>query len=320
MNILTSTCGRLKTDPCTPPLLKNLLVQSADYHFYSYDVGKLLVQEFQVAQNSVQIFHLISHLEEEYSFALEPDSTYLIINLVNTFNAQLDHSELKLYENGICFFKMKQGKVLWKSASAHEHKFILIKLSSDNFQNWCSRHSYFSSQVELFPNLKTEFISKFVATPKILNLYHHLEEEENNSFREIHLNHLIESCIKLLNKKAFPHASKLKDDEIQNIYLFKHILQYNMQNDISIEDISKELGLNERRLRTGFRRIYGVSIFEYILHLRMENARRLIDQSNIKINKIAYLVGYQSKFTFAAAFRKYFKNKPSYTRRIKSDE
>ncbi|WP_126971273.1 AraC family transcriptional regulator [Gynurincola endophyticus] len=318
MNILTSTCGRLSPEPCIPVLLQSLLIQDANQQYFEFEVGKLLWQKSDFGECYFEQYHFFNRVEEDYTISLQADTTYLLVNLLHTFQGRLDQSEIELYERGFYFFRSEDGRILWNAKANHEYKFVLIALNEEMVNSFFIKYPHLSVTLAMQKNSKTDIISKYTFTPKLLNLYHLLENTHQQEMQQKVLLNIVEGCLSQMNSKPFPHASKLKEHEINRIYLFKHILQDQMHTEISIESIANDLGLNERRLRTGFRRIYGVSIFEYLLYLRMERAMVLISHSSIKINKIANMVGYQSKFTFAAAFRKYFKNKPSFKRREKS--
>lgn len=319
MNIFSSTCGRLNSNPCVPSILKSALIKNAVCQYYSFDLGKLLFQEKQLQGLSVYIFHFFSQLEDDYNFNIDFNQVYLLLNFTNTFQASWDENNIQLYEHGFCFLKSTKGKITWKAKSSHEYKFVLIALSPELVDQLTQEQSTFPQNIICFPQSEKIYLSQWVMPPKTVKTYFDFEKKEEGNHQSKLMLEVVRSCIQQMEIKPFPHANKLKEKEIESIYLFKHILQSQLQKDVDIVLISQQLGMNERRLRTGFRRVYGVSIFEYILFLRMENANNLIIYSTIKINKIANLVGYQSKFTFAAAFRKYFNNRPSFNRRIKTN-
>ena len=68
-------------------------------------------------------------------------------------------------------------------------------------------------------------------------------------------------------------------------------------------ELAKLVALNEHKLKTGFREIYGKSIYEYIRSIRMENASHLLENMDLSISEIAGMVGYVNTSHFAAAFR-----------------
>ena len=60
-----------------------------------------------------------------------------------------------------------------------------------------------------------------------------------------------------------------------------------------------------------FNNEFGCGIYEYVLRVRMEKARELIADPNIKIQSIAQMLGYSDNNYFSKAFRNFFKISPS---------
>jgi AraC-like DNA-binding protein len=81
-----------------------------------------------------------------------------------------------------------------------------------------------------------------------------------------------------------------------------------------IEDLTREFGLNRNKLCTGFRSLFGVSIFDFASGLRMDRAHRLLRESQLSVMEIALSVGYSSAGAFSSAFHRYFGFSPSEAR------
>jgi AraC-like DNA-binding protein len=78
-----------------------------------------------------------------------------------------------------------------------------------------------------------------------------------------------------------------------------------------IEDLTREFGLNRNKLCSGFRSLFGVSIFDFVSGLRMGEARRLLCSSSLSVSEVALAVGYSSAGAFSSAFNRYFGYPPS---------
>ncbi|PHS78147.1 MAG: hypothetical protein COB59_08635 [Rhodospirillaceae bacterium] len=84
-----------------------------------------------------------------------------------------------------------------------------------------------------------------------------------------------------------------------------------------ISELSEIAGLSERRLNAAFRKLYGGTIFETIRNLRLDEARKMLEQTDIAIKKIAWQVGYEHSTIFTNAFTAKFGTSPaSYPRLI----
>ncbi len=91
----------------------------------------------------------------------------------------------------------------------------------------------------------------------------------------------------------------------------KKILSANYYSPPTIHELSKMVVLNEYKLKTAFRDMYGKSIYKYIRSLRMKNARHLLENMDLSISEIAGMVGYVNTSHFAAAFRNEYGLNPS---------
>lgn len=99
----------------------------------------------------------------------------------------------------------------------------------------------------------------------------------------------------------------LNDEEnVRKIKLAKEFLMKNMAQPPSIKDLAREVGLNEYRLKVGFKEVYGNTVYGYLLDHKMDHARTLLDSSKYKVNEVAYTLGYTNPSHFITAFKKKF--------------
>lgn len=98
----------------------------------------------------------------------------------------------------------------------------------------------------------------------------------------------------------------LKPSEIERIYHAQDILTQNLSNPPSIINLARQVALNEHKLKVGFRQVSNTTVFGYLHTRRMEQARMLLEESNMTITGVANAVGYANRSHFAAAFKKKF--------------
>ncbi len=99
---------------------------------------------------------------------------------------------------------------------------------------------------------------------------------------------------------------ELKFNDIDRIYAAKDILIRNWQNPPSLLELAHQVGLNDYKLKSGFRQVFGTTAFGCLWHYRMEQARQLLVDGGLSVKEVAALVGYSKQSNFAAAFRKKF--------------
>lgn len=84
------------------------------------------------------------------------------------------------------------------------------------------------------------------------------------------------------------------------------ILRGNIETPPRLPDLARQVGLSPPRLNRAFRHRFGATVFAYLRVLRLEEARRLLESSDINITDAAFNVGYQSLPSFSRAFRDRF--------------
>jgi len=81
----------------------------------------------------------------------------------------------------------------------------------------------------------------------------------------------------------------------------------------TIADIATEVGLNQCKLKKGFKHLFGDSIYAYFQKERMNHAMQLLRDNNV--TDTAVVLGYSNVSHFSAAFRKQFGVLPREARR-----
>lgn len=84
----------------------------------------------------------------------------------------------------------------------------------------------------------------------------------------------------------------------------------NYQQDISLESIADTFWLHKVYLAKIFKQETGKSVNEYIRCLRIEKAKELLAQENIKISEIVSTAGFNNPQSFYTLFKKYVGMKP----------
>lgn len=79
----------------------------------------------------------------------------------------------------------------------------------------------------------------------------------------------------------------------------------------SIEELSRLVGTNSKRLNMAFRNHMGVTVFEYLREERMKEAQQLLRSTKCSVSEIADRVGFSSSANFSTAFRTRFGSPPS---------
>lgn len=83
----------------------------------------------------------------------------------------------------------------------------------------------------------------------------------------------------------------------------KHYIDTHYQEDLSLSNLSKIFYLQPGTISKNFRQIWGKNINRYINSVRITNAVRILDKSDISITELAEMVGYENVNTFLRQFK-----------------
>ncbi|AZJ32008.1 MULTISPECIES: helix-turn-helix domain-containing protein [Tenacibaculum] len=100
------------------------------------------------------------------------------------------------------------------------------------------------------------------------------------------------------------------DREVLKIRKAKDIIIARMSEPPSLQDLSNEVGLNLKKLKEGFKQIYGDTVYSFLFDYKMDHARKLLESNQYNVNEVGLQVGYSTSSHFIAAFKKKFGTTP----------
>jgi AraC-like DNA-binding protein len=80
-------------------------------------------------------------------------------------------------------------------------------------------------------------------------------------------------------------------------------------------ELARQVGLNEYKLKRGFKELFGTTVFAYLTAERLELARRMLLDTDKSAAEIAAELGYATPQHFHAAFKKRFAVSPNSVRK-----
>ena len=92
-----------------------------------------------------------------------------------------------------------------------------------------------------------------------------------------------------------------------------------LEEDINIEELSRELGMSSRYLRKAFEDSIGISCSQYITMLRIARAKELLWDWEKDITQVASLTGFNSPQYFCRIFKKHTGMTPAQYRNMKKE-
>ena len=99
--------------------------------------------------------------------------------------------------------------------------------------------------------------------------------------------------------------SDLSSQELRRVREAKEMLAANLQDPPDLHSLAAAVGLRTKRLNQGFREVYGTTVFDLLLDMRMSAARDMLDQGlDVPLKQLAWTLGYGQSSTFISAFRR----------------
>lgn len=117
------------------------------------------------------------------------------------------------------------------------------------------------------------------------------------------------------HQPAYSKMKSLASKEVECIHAARDELVANIESPPSLLDLAHSVGINQQKLKFGFRQVFGTTTFGYLQQHRLEQARQLLEEGSSPVSEVALAVGYTHFGHFASIFRKQFGVTPGNVRR-----
>ncbi|MBW5449285.1 response regulator [Cohnella sp. CFH 77786] len=122
----------------------------------------------------------------------------------------------------------------------------------------------------------------------------------------------VKAWMKSLFRQALEYVGRHK--QTRSAVIAKNARQYIEQHygdpELSVEGVAAHVFVNPSYLRAVFKKAYGMTAGEYIIHVRMTRAKALIG-GPLRLSDVAERVGFADPGYFSRSFRKFFGVSPS---------
>ncbi len=113
-------------------------------------------------------------------------------------------------------------------------------------------------------------------------------------------------------KAQWESSLATKGDKLQELLeAAKNYILENYYTDISLDDISNYVYISTSHFARAFKKQYGISPIQYLLSVRIQKAKTLLEETNRKIGDIAIDVGFSAQQRFNDIFKKQIGMSPS---------
>ncbi|MEZ4968266.1 MAG: AraC family transcriptional regulator [Flavobacteriaceae bacterium] len=182
-------------------------------------------------------------------------------------------------------------------------------------------HSLFSKEADYIPFLSQEnkdkkYYSQEAVSPAIaVVLSQVMNYNLHRSIKGLYIKGKVYELISLyFNKSQDADMEQcpflVDEDNVKRIRKAKEIIIARMAEPPSLQDLSEEIGLSLKKLKEGFKQIYGDSVYSFLFDYKMEYSRKMLESGKHNVNEVGLKVGYSTSSHFIAAFKKKYSTTP----------
>lgn len=182
-------------------------------------------------------------------------------------------------------------------------------------------HSLFSTEAEFIPFLNNENIDRkhyaqHPITPSMsVVLYQIMNFNLHSSVKGLYYKAKVYELLSLLFNKPEDTDDescpfKTDEEETMRIQQAKDILIRNMVEPPTLQELADEVGINIKKLKQGFKQVYGDTAYGFLFDYKMEYARKLLESGTFNVNEVASKIGYSAASHFITAFKKKYGTTP----------
>jgi AraC-like DNA-binding protein len=316
LRLSSFTYGPISLNPAVPADMSSLIIPGSEASFAEGPYGRMLFQEIHAGE--ITLLYNIYQVKEDIAldFQCAPGTLRTHVALKN---------DSQYYISGLGDLYLAEGQFNIADAPTLEGTYFL-----EQGNEYRTLHVFFSSSLldKLFPvfHYLQEWLASDSPTPRLLYRIHswlspQLKDvidkilhcsftgEILEYYRELKAREFI--CLALTPQNGeITVTGRLTRRNLEIIRATKNILDRGFDHHVTIASIAQQMGMNEFKLKGGFKQVFGISMFDYLIKKRMQEARSLLLETDKPIKEIASLTGYSTKQSFLNAFKKYFHDTP----------
>ncbi|MFC4268690.1 helix-turn-helix transcriptional regulator [Polaribacter marinivivus] len=282
------------------------------------NVGESTLDEITL-EKGFYVLHFQNESKDVEVFERDIDSTFIQMHFCIRGNSKF------LFNNGNYSFDVLDNRCILlynpqRTLPIHleiQPKTTLISLliSIEKF------HSLFSKESGYIPFLSNEnsnrkYYDDAEIKPTVaIVLQQIINSNINSSIRELYVKGKVYELLSLHFQKDEATEGEycpflVDEDNVLKIRRAKEIIISRMAEPPSLQELANEIGLNLKKLKEGFKQIYGDTVYSFLFDYKMEHARRLLESNKFNVNEVGVQIGYSTASHFIAAFKKKFGTTP----------
>lgn len=277
--------------------------------------------EVHPVRPGMQIFAMNMEIRQDVELNIEPLNPGILVSLVldgsSGYSVQGaagrdDQWEFLPGRTIVGAFQPKKSR--WNVSAGDSHRLVELQIASGRAAKMVSEYG------EATPGAIHEILSKPEGFPRHiqqaltteLRIVAHqvlncpLEGSTRRLFMESKALEILAFQLHALSSPGVPEPATRNRGERDRLEEARRILDAEFADPPSLLTLARRVGLNDFKLKRGFRALYQTTVFGYVRTLRMEKARDLLESGEMNVGEVAPATGYTCFGHFSEAFRKRF--------------
>ena len=265
-------------------------------------------QDFSVLQ-------ITNHQTDIQYLKHSDDSNYIYVffNLSNTCKVafNMEHCAVDLEKDSSCMVYYKETKMNLLFELPTDTNLIVLLIPVQYFHSLFTAENNYLFNYDNFIVGKPIIEKKETSSPIQVVLHQLVTKSKDTPLHTLFVKGKVYELLSLYFSNSDENANEncpfmANEETISQLRQVKNIIVDQMADPPSLEELSKTVGLNIKKLKQGFKEIYGVPVFSFLLNYKLEFSKKLLIENQLNVNEIGNKIGYSNSSHFIAAFKRKF--------------
>ena len=192
---------------------------------------------------------------------------------------------------------------------------LSVLISIKKFHGLFSHEANYISFLKDDNKLKKYYKDGYISPSMAIVLNQIINYNLNTNLRELYFKAKVYELLSLyfnrgedVNVEQCPFLAD--ESNVKKIKAAKDIVIQRIAEPPTLVELSSEIDLSLKKLKEGFKQIYGTTVYGFLFDYKMELARKLLESGAHNVNEVGLKVGYSTASHFIAAFKKHYGTTP----------
>lgn len=98
--------------------------------------------------------------------------------------------------------------------------------------------------------------------------------------------------------------------DVEKLFAVKEFIETSYLEPLTLKELTVQFGLNEFKLKKGYKELFKTTVFGHVHYLRMQKAKSLLAEREMNVSEVAFYIGYENVSSFSTGFKKRFGYRP----------